>query len=313
MTDKLPRNPGRRRIGLIGFGRWGRHILRDLLSLGCEVQVAVPTLASRQAATAVGAQSTVENAVQLDRDLDGYVVAVPTALHAHVVEQILDRERPIFVEKPMTDDPEAAERLVEKAGERIFVMNKWCYHGGIEALAQIARSKELGEPRGIQTARWQCGQPHDDVNAVWILMPHDLSIIQHILGYLPPVRAAYGEGVHGVMDSVVAILGDSPQSVVQVSSLWPVYGRMVRVLFEGGIASLVDSMDDHIVIHRLEGRRLSEKRREERRIDTDLPLRKELSAFVNFLDGGPQPHSSAADGAAVVRAISEIHHLAGYQ
>jgi hypothetical protein len=44
-----------------------------------------------------------------------------------------------------------------------------------------------------------------------------------------------------------------------------------------------------------------------------MPLRKELLAFVNFLDGGPRPHSSAADGAAVVKAISKIHHLAGYQ
>lgn len=314
MTDPGPvikQKP--RRIGLLGFGRWGRHILRDLLSLGCEVHVAVPSDVSQKAATESGATSVVADAAQLDHNLDGYVVAVPTKLHAQVIEQILDRGRPIFVEKPMTDDPETAEHLSEIAGDRIFVMNKWCYHGGIEALAQIVRSKELGETRGIQTTRCQCGQPHEDVDATWILMPHDLSIVQYILGYLPPLKAAYGESMKSNMDTATAILGDNPQAVVQVSALWPAYSRMVRVLFEGGIASLVDPMDDHIVIHRFENGRLTEKRKEEIKVDTDMPLLKELAAFVNYLGGGPQPRSSAADGATIVRVIAEIHRMAGFR
>jgi predicted dehydrogenase len=277
------------------------------------VHVAAPSTKSQQAAIELGAGSAVANASLLSRDLDGYVVAVPTNIHAQVVEQILDRDRPIYVEKPMTDDPDAAERLAGMAGERIFVMNKWCYHGGIEALAKLVQSRELGEAKSIQTIRCQCGQPHDDVNATWILMPHDLSIVLHILGYLPPVRAAYGEGANGRMDGAIAFLGDGPQAAVQVSALWPGYDRMVRVLFEEGIASMTDPMDDHIVIHRFENGRLSEARREQRKVDTSLPLLKELSAFVNHLNGGPRPHSSAAEGAAIVRAISEIHRMAGFQ
>lgn len=302
---------GRRRIGLAGFGRWGRFILRDLLSLSCEVHVAVPSGSSRQAAMAAGAASTVPDASKLDRSLDGYVVAVPTHHHAQVIDRLLDRNRPIFVEKPMTDDPDVAEQLAREAGERIFVMNKWCYHGGIEALAELARSGELGKVRHLQTLRCQCGQPHADVDATWILMPHDLSIVQHIFGHLPPLKAAYGENANGSMDTATAILGDSPRAVVQVSALWPAYSRVVRVLFEEGMASLLDAMDDHIVIHRFENGKLSEKRKEERKIDTDMPLLKELSGFVNYLEGGPPPRSSAADGAAVVRAIAEIHRMAG--
>lgn len=299
------------RIGLAGFGRWGRHIMRDLLGLGCEVHVAVPSASSRQAAIEAGAASAVADAAQLPQGLEGYVVAVPTKIHAQVIEQLLDRDRPIYVEKPMTDDADAAERLEEKAGGRIFVMNKWCYHGGIEALAQIARSGELGEIKSIQTVRCQCGQPHDDVNATWILMPHDLSIVLHILGHLPPLKAAYGEGASGRLESAIAILGDSPQAVVQVSALWPGYSRMVRVLFEEGIASIRDPMDDHIVIHRFQDGRLSENRQEQRKVDTEMPLLKELRAFVNYLNGGPRPHSSAAEGAAIVRTISEIHRQTG--
>lgn len=304
-------NQPRRRIGLVGFGRWGRHILRDLLSLGCEVHVAVPSAESRRAAAESGAASAVAGGELLARDLDGYVVAVPTNLHAQVIDQILDRERPIFVEKPMTDDPAVAERLAERAGDRIFVMHKWCYHGGIEALAKLVQSGELGRVRSIQSVRCQCGQPHDDVNATWILMPHDLSIVLHILGYLPPVRAAYGEVVKGRLDGAIAFLGDSPQAAVQVSAIWPGYSRMVRVLFEDGIASMTDPMDDHIVIHRFENGRLSPEQHEQRKVDTTMPLLKELGAFVSYLNGGPRPYSSAAEGAAVVRTIADIHRMAG--
>jgi hypothetical protein len=133
------------------------------------------------------------------------------------------------------------------------------------------------------------------------------------MGYLPPLRAAYGEGSNGRLEGAVAILGDSPQAVVQVSALWPGYSRMVRVLFEQGIASMKDPMDDHIVIHRFQDGRLSETRQEIRKVDTGMPLLKELGAFVNYLNGGPRPHSSAAEGAAMVRAISDIHRLAGFQ
>lgn len=312
MTESVTNSAFSRRIGLVGFGRWGRHILRDLLSLGCEVHVAVPSTESRRAATESGAASAVASATLLPRDLDGYVVAVPTNLHAQVIEQLLDRDRPIFVEKPMTDDPVEAERLAGKAGDRIFVMHKWCYHGGIEALAKLVQSGELGQVQSVQSIRCQCGQPHDDVDATWILMPHDLSIVQHILGFLPHVRAAYGESVSGSLDGAIAFLGDSPQAMVQVSALWPGYSRMVRVLFEDGIASMMDPMDDHIVIHRFENGRLSPERHEQRKVDTEMPLLKELRAFVGYLNGGPRPHSSAADGAAIVRAIADIHRMAGF-
>ena len=78
------------------------------------------------------------------------------------------------------------------------------------------------------------------------------------------------------MDSAVVFLGDDPRASVQVSSLWPVYSRMVRLLFEDGIASMLDPMADHIVIHRFVNGRLFEDRVERKPVDTGLPLLKEL-------------------------------------
>jgi len=69
-------------------------------------------------------------------------------------------------------------------------MDKWRYHPGVEALAHAARSGELGEILAIRSYRLGWSNPHKDVDALWILLPHDLAIAYEILGHLPKVKAA---------------------------------------------------------------------------------------------------------------------------
>jgi predicted dehydrogenase len=127
-------------IGLIGCGRWGRTILRDLIALDARVHVAAASEMSRRAAIEAGAAGASPDIAGFPKDIDGYVVATPTSTHAEVIEQLLPSGKPVFVEKPMTNDVAAARSLIERAGERIFVMDKWRYHPGVEALADAARS-----------------------------------------------------------------------------------------------------------------------------------------------------------------------------
>src|SRR4051794_10816224 len=126
-------------VGLIGCGRWGRHILRDLLSLGCEVYVAETSAEGRAGARVGGATEIIGSARELPR-VAGIVVATETIRHAAVIESLLDRQVPIFSEKPLSADCESAERLSRLAPGRLYVMDKWRYHPGVEQLREIARS-----------------------------------------------------------------------------------------------------------------------------------------------------------------------------
>ena len=298
-------------MALIGCGRWGRHILRDLITLGCEVTVVARSPESRERARQAGDVPLVGRVEELPA-VDGVVIATLTSTHAAVIESVLDRDVPIFVEKPLTSNLPDAERLLRRAAERLFVMDKWRYHPGVEMLRSIADTQELGPVTGVRTVRvgWAVGER--DVDAAWHLVPHDLTIALEILGHLPAPKCAVAEGPVDFMDGMVGILGDDPWVVFEVSEKRRKHYREVRLLCRDGMAVLSDSYGDHIAISR---RRpapdVEPPPLEHRRISTELPLLRELRAFVEHLQGGPPPKSNAAEALQVVRAIAELRSLAG--
>jgi GFO/IDH/MocA oxidoreductase family protein len=97
-------------VGLVGHGSWGRYILRDLVSLGCSTTVVTRDEARRRAALEAGAVAVVGGLEDLPPHLSGVVVASPTRTDADVVEALLSRELPLFVEKPLTNDAGATGR-----------------------------------------------------------------------------------------------------------------------------------------------------------------------------------------------------------
>ena len=94
-------------VGLIGCGQWGAHVLRDLRSLGCDVPVLARSEASVARARAGGAAIVVPRMAELGT-VDALVVVTPIATHAAVVDEALELDVPVFVEKPLCDDVEDA-------------------------------------------------------------------------------------------------------------------------------------------------------------------------------------------------------------
>lgn len=290
-------------VALVGFGRWGRLIFRDLRSLGASVTVVVPSEERRREALESGAAAAV-GAVEDLPEVDGAVVATPTATHAEVTERLLGTiQGPIYVEKPLTCDVEDARRILRRGGPRVFVMDKWRYHGGIQALRDLARSGRLGAITGLRSTRVQWGHPHRDVDGSWVLMPHDLAVTREILGRIPDPSAASGRGDGRDVD-LVAVLGEDPWVRIEVSTRVPFHRREVVVSFEHGAAWLGDSHDDRILVLSAGGET------EEVAIPTEMPLLLELGAFARHLEGGPPPMSSAAEGAEVVEVIATCRRLA---
>ncbi len=297
------------RVGLVGCGAWGRLVLRDLVALGSDVTVAVRSPEGKAAAVEGGAVEVVDLVADLP-EVEGIVVVTPVGTHAPVVESALERNVPIFVEKPLTNDLADADRLAVAAPDRLFVMDKWRYHPGVELLAAIARDGELGEVVGLRTSRLGWGNPHD-VDGVWVLAPHELSIGLEILGEVHAPRAAVADSVDGEAFGLVGLLGHRPWHALEISTRSADRRREVSLVCESGVAVLPDAYSDAVRIYRGDATKTTPPAPELRPISGELPLLRELDAFLEHLDGGPPPRSSAAEGAAVVRAITELRALAG--
>ena len=302
--------PRRTPIGLVGCGNWGKFILRDLVALECEVTVVAPSERSTAAAVDGGAAGVVRAVGELP-EVDGIVVATPIPTHAAVVDETLDRGVPIFVEKPLTNDPDDADRLASAAPHLVFVMDKWRYHPGVELLGEIARTRELGRVVGLRTTRVGWGNAHD-VDAVWVLAPHDLAIGLEILGEVPGPRSAVADGLDGYATGLIGMLGEAPWFALELSSRAAARRREVALICEDGVAVLPDGYSDHVQIARVaDPADTSPPELELRAISTELPLVRELRAFIEHVRGGPPPRSSASEGATVVRVIAELRALAG--
>ena len=296
------------RVGLIGCGRWGRHILRDLGSLGAQVHVVARSEASRSRATDGCAASGVAEVEALP-PVDGVVVATATSSHADVIASVLPLGVPIFAEKPLCSDPAAAAALAAAAPDRLFVMDKWRYHPGVLRLAALASSGDLGEVVGVRTRRVGWGTGHDDVDAVWVLTSHDLSIGLEILGSLPEPRAAVAEpDGRGGLGALHGILGDRPWLTVEVSERAPRNERLVEVRGTLAVARLDGGWDEHVTVVPF-----GPGDPDPVTVPTpgELPLLAELRAFVGHLRGGPPPRSSASEAAMIVDRIAILRSLAG--
>jgi predicted dehydrogenase len=293
-------------IGQIGVGNWGRHILRDLRSLGARVHAVARDEASIARAAHGGASSIVSRLEDLP-ECDGFVVANRTIDHLGAVERLLPRGRPIYVEKPLSPDAAAVRKLDLKAFGLVFVMHKWRYHPGVLELARIVRTGEFGLPTGLRTFRLGGVLPHTDVNAIWVLLPHDMSIALEILGDVPQARSATRDPLSPRGSGVIAhfsALEDSVPFTAEVSAGHPQSLRRIILACERAVCELRDEEYDSIHIRRRDAPAKDDPFK--RRVAADMPLYEELRAFLGFVAGGPPPHTSLAEEVRILEAIQIV-------
>jgi predicted dehydrogenase len=298
-------------IALIGHGLWGRNILRDLIHLGHSVFVVEPDPTAAQAARENGAQNVYSTLDEL-APTDGTIVATPAVTHALIVSTLIKRGHRVLCEKPLTANLAEARELAAIADGRLFVGHIWIHHPGIEALAAIARSGELGPIHGVRSFRTNWTSPRTDVDSSWNLAPHDVAIAQFLLGSIPTPRFALAERLNGACVGLLGILGDTngetPWAVFEVSNRYQEKRREVRLHCRDGVAILQDADSDHIAITRSlsDGTASTELRK----VSQESALRRELSAFCNYINGGPPPPTDAKGGLAVVECIVNLRQLA---
>ena len=291
-------------IGLIGCGAWGRKILSELRDLDCRVFVVEPSERARHDAIengAIGAHA------QIGQNADGWIIASPASTHASILAELAESGSPIFVEKPFTTDVASARRYADNP--RVFVMHIWRYHPAIQTLSSLVREGRVGEIKLVRSTRTNWTSPRTDVDPVWTLAPHDLSLAIAILGAIPEPKAAWSEQHEGHAVGLIGICGTNPALVFEVSSRFADKRRELRIHGTDGVLSWRDEQA-YVELH--EGNRSSPQSVSVKiPVAGDSALRTELRVFVEQLRGGPPPPTTAREGAAVVEALVELRRMAG--
>lgn len=261
---------------------------------------------ARSQAIGKGARQAFSNIADLPL-CDGYVVAVPIPELTPQTASLLKFKKPVFAEKTLCLSLQDACLLKESGGaEYVFCMHKWQYHPGIEALRILVNSGKIGKMEEIRTTRHSWVEDFHGGDVFWTLTVHDLTIIQHIAGYIPEQITAINviKYEDGLPVSLLAVMGPSPVAIMSVNGRHCQKVSAVSIHGSRGAAMLGDAYDDHITLRNEEG---------ETRIpiDTTLPLFLELQEFVAYLEGGPRPRCGLEQGTEVTRTILELRKKAG--
>ena len=187
-------------VGVIGCGYWGPNLVRNFAeNESAQLRWVCDADAGRLARVARRYPSTraTNDCAQLfaDPELDAVVIATPVATHYKFARAALEAGKHVLIEKPFTARLAEAEELIALAGRRgltLMVDHTFIYTGAVRKIKEIVRSGDLGDLLYFDSVRINLGLFQRDINVVWDLAPHDLSIMDFIVERQPVALTATG-------------------------------------------------------------------------------------------------------------------------
>jgi len=315
------------RVGVIGYGYWGPNIVRNFLAVEGAQVVAIcdknPAALRRAQGVNHGTRffSDPVELVSLP-DVDAVAVVSPVWTHFELAKAALERGKHVFVEKPFTRTVAEAEQLIEiaqKRGLTIMVDHTFLFTGAVRKIRQLIDEGTLGTLYYYDSMRVNLGLFQHDVNVIWDLAPHDLSILDHLIQKRPEGIIATGEKHLNGFEDIAFITIYFPGNViahVNVNWLSPVKVRTtliggekkmlvwndleadekIKVYDKGVQMSNGEGVYNLLVSYR-SGDMWAPK------IEQCEALRAELACFVNCITTGEAPFNNGEAGLRVVKML----------
>ncbi len=249
-------------VAQAGIGYWGPNILRNLVgNPRCRVKTAADLSPERRKFVqglypGVATTADVESMIA-DPEIDAVVIATPASTHFDLAMRAIAAGKHVLVEKPFATTVSEVEQIgaaATKAGLVAMAAHTFIFNDAVRYLKKLIDSGELGEVRYIYSQRLNLGRIRADVDALWNFAPHDVSIIQYLLGD-PEPASVHRQGMDYVqpgIEDVVFLHIEYPQKVmahIHVSWLDPHKVRSMTVVGTKKMAVYDDVADDKIAIY----------------------------------------------------------------
>jgi predicted dehydrogenase len=314
-------------FGVIGYGYWGPNVVRNIDGLDRARVLAVsdknPAARKRVQKIYPAIQVTADaSEVMSSTEIDAVAIVTPVWTHFELAKDALQNGKHIFVEKPFTSSVEQAEQLINLAQQKnlkIMVDHTFLFTGAVRKIRQLLEEGALGKLYYYDSTRVNLGLFQHDINVVWDLAPHDLSIMDYLINASPEAIVATGQRhLNGYEDVAFMTLYFPEQVIAHINVNWlsPV---KVRTTLIGGEKKMlvwndleadekVKVYDKGVKITSREG--LYELLVSYRSGDMWAPqleqveaLRQELTYFVDCISNGHAPFNDGIAGLRVVKML----------
>jgi predicted dehydrogenase len=314
-------------FGVVGYGYWGPNIVRNVMSLEGSNVLAIAEISAaariRAQKAYPGINVTAETLEVISSPaIDAVAVVSPVWTHYDLTKAALMNGKHVFVEKPFTTNSAQGEELINLAQQRnlkIMVDHTFLFTGAVKKISQLIQEGSLGNLYYYDSTRVNLGLFQHDINVLWDLAPHDLSIMDYLIKGTPEAVVATGQGHLNGHEDVAFVTLYFPENVIahiNVNWLSPV---KVRTTLIGGEKRMlvwndleadekVKVYDKGVNVTTKEG--VYELLVSYRSGDMWAPqleqaeaLRQELSYFVDCVSNGQEPFNNGCAGLRVVKML----------
>lgn len=318
------------RIGIIGCGYWGPNLVRNFAETTDVTVAAVSDLRPERLDSIRRRYPSIKTTTDYrdlmnNPEIDAIAVATPVSTHFDLAMQALSAGKHVLVEKPMTATSEQAETLIEEAERRRLVLmvdHTFVYTGAVRKMKELVEADHLGRIYYYDSVRVNLGLFQHDVNVLWDLAVHDLSILSHVLPLQPCAVSATGiSHVPGGPENIAYLTLFFEQNLIaHIHVNWLAPAKVRRTLIGGSRKMIiyddvepsekVKVYDKGISVNNNETEGLYKMLISYRagdmwspQLDITEALRTEAEHFVQCIETGATPITDGQAGLEVVRVL----------
>jgi predicted dehydrogenase len=189
------------KVAVIGLGYWGPNLVRNFYKISQSRLMSVCDLKKERLNHIKSLYPDIHTTraytdILNNQDIDAVCVATPVSSHYSIAKKALENKKHVLVEKPLTDSSKKARKLIDIAKKNkvvLMVGHTFLYNEAVKKIKTILTNKELGNIYYISMERLNLGLFQKDINVVWDLAPHDISILKYITGEKPVAVSAIGK------------------------------------------------------------------------------------------------------------------------
>lgn len=307
------------RIAVLGYGLWGRNIVRNfynLNALGMVCDLDEENLAKvREQYPGVKTTTDFHDILNSD-EITGVVVVTPSHTHFKFVKAMLEAGKHVYVEKPISTVAQEARDLADLADSKglvLMVGHLLLYHPAVNRLKMLVEEGALGDIVYAQSDRLNINYFKNDRSVMWDLAPHDVSMISYVLGKNPKrVISAIGcsSDNNDIMDITHIGIQMEGGAVAHISDSWITPRKHVQLLVRGTKATAI--LDDTVAENKLTIYDNFKAGSSEVVVSDYLeiePLKLECQHFISCCETGKKARSDGENGFIVVSILEEAEKI----